>query len=53
MTSIETDAQTKEMNVTDRTLRGEIRQSLSLILLTAVTAGGVLGLGLLGAHLLG
>jgi len=39
--------------VEDRTLRGEIRQSLSLILMTAVTAAGLLGLGLLGAHLLG
>jgi len=39
--------------VEERSLRGEIRQSLSLILMTAVTAAGVLGLGLLGAHLLG
>ena len=39
--------------VADHTLRGEIRQSLSLILMTAVTAAGVLGLGLLGAYLLG
>ena len=37
----------------DQTLRGEVRQSLSLILMTAITAAGVLGLGLLGAHLLG
>jgi hypothetical protein len=39
--------------VRDQTLRSEVRQSLSLILLTASTAAGVLGLGLLGAHLLG
>ena len=37
----------------EQTLRGEVRQSLSLILMTAVTAAAVLGLGLLGAHLLG
>ena len=48
-----TPLETKTTTVTDQTLRGEIRQSLSLILLTAVAAGGVLGLGLLGAHLLG
>lgn len=40
-------------NMRDQTLRGEVRQSLSLILMTAITAAGVLGLGLLGAHLLG
>jgi hypothetical protein len=39
--------------VKEQTLRGEVRQSLSLILMTAVTAAAVLGLGLLGAHLLG
>jgi hypothetical protein len=39
--------------VREQTLRGEVRQSLSLILMTAVTAAAVLGLGLLGAHLLG
>ena len=39
--------------VEEQTLRGEIRQSLSLILMTAVTAAAVLGLGLLGAYLLG
>ena len=39
--------------VGDESLRGEVRQSLSLILMTAVTAATVLGLGLLGAHLLG
>ena len=49
MTSFEARGRTVE----DRTLVGEVRQSLSLILLTAVTAAGVLGLGLLGAHLLG
>jgi hypothetical protein len=48
-----TPFETKERAVQDQTLRGEIRQSLSLILMTAVTAAGVLGLGLLGAHLLG
>lgn len=37
----------------EQTLRGEVRQSLSLILMTAITAAGVLGLGLLGAYLLG
>lgn len=39
--------------VGNETLRAEVRQSLSLILLTAVTAAAVLGLGLLGAYLLG
>jgi hypothetical protein len=39
--------------VEEPTLRREIRQSLWLILMTAVTAAAVLGLGLLGAHLLG
>jgi hypothetical protein len=39
--------------VREQTLRGEVRQSLSLILLTAVTTAALLGLGLLGAHLLG
>ena len=34
-------------------LRGELRQSLSLIVMTAVTAATFLGLGLLTAHLLG
>jgi hypothetical protein len=34
-------------------LRGELRQSLSLIAMTAVTAATFLGLGLLTAHLLG
>jgi hypothetical protein len=34
-------------------LRGELRQSLSLIAMTAVTAATILGLGLLTAHLLG
>jgi hypothetical protein len=34
-------------------LRGELRQSLSLIEMTAVTAATFLGLGLLTAHLLG
>jgi hypothetical protein len=34
-------------------LRGELRQSLSLIAMTAVTAATFLGLGLLAAHLLG
>ena len=35
------------------TLRGELRQSLSLIAMTAVTAASFLGLGLITAHLLG
>jgi hypothetical protein len=34
-------------------LRGELRQSLSLIVMTAVTAAMFLGLGLLTALLLG
>ena len=34
-------------------LRGELRQSLSLIAMTAATAAAFLGLGLLTAHLLG
>jgi hypothetical protein len=34
-------------------LRGELRQSLSLIVMTAVTATTFLGLGLLTARLLG
>ena len=34
-------------------LRGELRQSLSLIAMTAVTAATFLGLGLVTAHLLG
>jgi hypothetical protein len=34
-------------------LRGELRQSLSLIAVTAVTASTFLGLGLVTAHLLG
>jgi hypothetical protein len=34
-------------------LRSELRQSLSLIAMTAVTAATILGLGLLTAHLLG
>jgi hypothetical protein len=39
--------------VRNETLRTEVRQSLSLLLMTAVTAAAVLGLGLLGAYLLG
>lgn len=39
--------------VREQTLRGEVGQSLSLILLTVLVAAGVLGLGLLGARLLG
>jgi hypothetical protein len=34
-------------------LRGELRQSLSLIAVTAVTASTFIGFGLLAAHLLG
>ena len=48
-----TDSSIEGGTVKEQTLRGEVRQSLSLILMTAVTAAGVLGLGLLGAHLLG
>lgn len=40
-------------SVREQTLRGEVGQSLSLILLTVLVAAGVLGLGLLGARLLG
>lgn len=39
--------------MTKETLRAEVRQSLSLLLLTALAAAAVLGLGLLGASLLG
>jgi hypothetical protein len=39
--------------VGNETLRTEVRQSLSLLLLTGLTAAAVLGLGLLGAYLLG
>ena len=39
--------------VRNETLRAEVRQSLSLLLLTGLTAAAVLGLGLLGAYLLG
>ena len=38
---------------TQAPLRGELRQSLSLIAMTAVTAATFLGLGLITAHLLG
>ena len=48
-----TPLETKGGALKDETLRGEIRQSLSLIFMTAAAAAGVLGLGLLGAHLLG
>jgi hypothetical protein len=37
----------------EEALRGELRQSLSLIAMTAATAATFLGLGLLTAHLLG
>jgi hypothetical protein len=39
--------------MTKRTLPGELRQSLSLIAMTALTAATFLGLGLVTAHLLG
>lgn len=39
--------------VSKESLSGELRQSLSLIAVTAVTASTFLGLGLLAAHLLG
>ncbi len=35
------------------TLPGEVRQSLSLIAMTGLTAATFLGLGLIAAHLLG
>jgi len=38
---------------TKGTLPGELRQSLSLIAMTALTAATFLGLGLITAHLLG
>ena len=38
---------------TKGTLAGELRQSLSLIAMTALTAATFLGLGLITAHLLG
>ena len=37
----------------DKTLRGELRQSLSLIGLTIASAAVYVGLGLLAVHLLG
>jgi hypothetical protein len=39
--------------MTKGTLGGELRQSLSLIAMTALTAATFLGLGLITAHLLG
>jgi hypothetical protein len=39
--------------MTKGTLPGELRQSLSLIVMTALTAATFLGLGLITAHLLG
>ena len=39
--------------MTKGTLPGELRQSLSLIAMTALTAATFLGLGLITAHLLG
>lgn len=39
--------------MTRGTLPGELRQSLSLIAMTALTAATFLGLGLITAHLLG
>ncbi len=42
-----------KQKVCKEALRGELRQSLSLIGMTAVTAATFLGLGVLTAHLLG
>jgi hypothetical protein len=42
-----------KQKVSKEALRGELRQSLSLIGMTAVTAATFLGLGVLTAHLLG
>lgn len=39
--------------ITKGTQSGELRQSLSLIAMTALTAATFLGLGLITAHLLG
>src|SRR5207342_3850628 len=51
------DARTRGQGMKQRAskeaLRGELRQSLSLIAMTAATAATFLGLGLLTAHLLG
>jgi hypothetical protein len=45
--------ETSKERMTKEPLRGELRQSLSLIVMTAVTAATFLGLGLLTGHLLG
>jgi hypothetical protein len=42
-----------KQKMTKGTLSGELRQSLSLIAMTALTAATFLGLGLITAHLLG
>jgi hypothetical protein len=46
-------SQGTEQRMREGTLPGELRQSLSLIAMTAVTAAAFLGLGLFTAHLLG
>jgi hypothetical protein len=46
-------SQGMRQRTTKGTLPGELRQSLSLIALTALTAATFLGLGLITAHLLG
>jgi len=46
-------SQGMKQRMTNRTLPGELRQSFSLIAMTALTAATFLGLGLITAHLLG
>ena len=46
-------SQGMSQRTTKETLPGELRQSLSLIAMTALTAATFLGLGLITAHLLG
>ena len=46
-------SQGTSQGTTKGTLPGELRQSLSLIAMTALTAATFLGLGLITAHLLG
>jgi hypothetical protein len=45
--------QRMQQKMREGTLPGELRQSLSLIAMTAATAAAFLGLGLFTAHLLG
>jgi len=46
-------SQGTKQRMREGTLPGELRQSLSLIAMTAMTAATFLGLGLITAHLLG